>query len=160
VDVFRQLKSFYWPHRKLLFLSIAALVCVTALGLVQPYLLRVLIDDVIMAEQFDLVPAVALSVVGVVIVKASMQFLHGFTGGRLGNRVAYNLRNALYKKLQYLSFQYYDTAKTGDLMSRLTGDRLGRSVGAAGCQRDYNALGHRLLQRLLGCRGDLFVIIN
>ena len=51
-----------------------------------------------------------------------MQFLHGFTGGRLGNRVAYNLRNALYKKLQYLSFQYYDTAKTGDLMSRLTGD--------------------------------------
>jgi len=122
VDVFRQLKSFYWPHRKLLFLSIAALVCVTALGLVQPYLLRVLIDDVIMAEQFDLVPAVALSVVGVVIVKASMQFLHGFTGGRLGNRVAYNLRNALYKKLQYLSFQYYDTAKTGDLMSRLTGD--------------------------------------
>ena len=122
MDVFRQLKSFYWPHRKLLFLSIAALVCVTALGLVQPYLLRVLIDDVIMAEQFDLVPAVALSVVGVVIVKASMQFLHGFTGGRLGNRVAYNLRNALYKKLQYLSFQYYDTAKTGDLMSRLTGD--------------------------------------
>ena len=51
-----------------------------------------------------------------------MQFVHGFTGGRLGNKVAYRLRNELYKKLQYLSFQYYDTAKTGDLMSRLTAD--------------------------------------
>jgi ATP-binding cassette subfamily B protein len=122
VDVFRQLKAFYWPHRTLLFVSIGALVCVTALGLVQPYLMRVLIDDIIMDGKFGLVPAVALTVVGVVVVKASMQYLHGFTGGRLGNRVAYNLRNALYRKLQYLSFQYYDTAKTGDLMSRLTGD--------------------------------------
>ena len=122
MDVFRQLKAFYWPHRTLLFVSIGALVCVTALGLVQPYLMRVLIDDIIMDGKFGLVPAVALTVVGVVVVKASMQYLHGFTGGRLGNRVAYNLRNALYRKLQYLSFQYYDTAKTGDLMSRLTGD--------------------------------------
>jgi ATP-binding cassette subfamily B protein len=122
VDVFRQLKAYYWPHRTLLFVSIGALVCVTALGLVQPYLMRVLIDDIIMTGEFGLVPAVALTIVSVVIVKASMQYLHGFTGGRLGNRVAYNLRNALYRKLQYLSFQYYDTARTGDLMSRLTGD--------------------------------------
>ena len=122
MDVFRQLKAYYWPHRTLLFVSIGALVCVTALGLVQPYLMRVLIDDIIMTGEFGLVPAVALTIVSVVIVKASMQYLHGFTGGRLGNRVAYNLRNALYRKLQYLSFQYYDTARTGDLMSRLTGD--------------------------------------
>lgn len=43
-------------------------------------------------------------------------------GGRLGNFLAYRLRNACYEKLQFLSFRYYDTAKTGDLMSRLTGD--------------------------------------
>jgi len=122
LDVFRQLKAYYWPHRALLFVSIGALVCVTALGLVQPYLMRVLIDDIIMAGEFELAPTLALAIVGVVIVKASMQFLHGFAGGRLGNRVAYNLRNALYRKLQYLPFQYYDTARTGDLMSRLTGD--------------------------------------
>lgn len=122
MDVFKRLKSFYWPHRRLLFISILALVGVTALGLVQPYLMRILIDDVILAEQFGKVPYLALAVVGVVLVKASMQYAHGFTGGRLGNLVAYNMRNALYKKLQYLSFQYYDRAKTGDLMSRLTGD--------------------------------------
>jgi ABC-type multidrug transport system, ATPase and permease components len=122
LDVFRQLKAFYWSERKLLFVSIICLTCATALGLVYPNLLRFLIDDVIIAERFDLVPALALSVVGVVALKGSMQFLHGLCGGRLGNRVAFNLRNACYNKLQYLSFQYYDKAKTGDLMSRLTAD--------------------------------------
>ena len=66
--------------------------------------------------------ALALTVVGVMTLKGLMQFLHGFFGGRLGNRVAFRLRNAFYDKLQTLSFQYYDKAKTGDLMSRLTAD--------------------------------------
>jgi ATP-binding cassette subfamily B multidrug efflux pump len=94
----------------------------TALGLVYPNLLRYLIDDVITQKQFQLVPRLALVVVLVVSMKGMFQFFHGLCGGRLGNRVAYHLRNALYNKLQYLSFQYYDQARTGDLMSRLTAD--------------------------------------
>jgi ATP-binding cassette subfamily B protein len=122
MNVLKQLKEYYWQEKRLLFASIFCLMCSTALGLVYPNLLRYLIDDVIRAENYSLVPYIALSVIGVIAVKAGFQFLHGFTGGRLGNTLAYNLRNALYKKLQYLSFQYYDRAKTGDLMSRLTAD--------------------------------------
>ncbi|MFS0837971.1 ABC transporter ATP-binding protein [Paenibacillus sp. UNC499MF] len=122
MEVFKGLKRFYWPERKLLFASIFCLICTTALGLVYPNLLRYLIDDVIAVKRYDQVPALALMVVGVIAVKALFQFLHGFSGGRLGNRVAYNMREAMYEKLQYLSFQYYDKARTGDLMSRLTAD--------------------------------------
>nr|WP_232231487.1 ABC transporter ATP-binding protein [Paenibacillus sp. HW567] len=85
-------------------------------------MLRRLIDDVIVPLKFTEVPVLALSVLAVVLVKACLQFAHGFYGGRLGNFLAYRLRNACYEKLQFLSFRYYDTAKTGDLMSRLTGD--------------------------------------
>lgn len=122
MDVFKQLKQFYWVERKYIFTSIICLMCATALGLVYPNLLRYLIDNVILVQDFGKVPALALGAVGVVAVKAFLQFLHGFFGGRLGNRVAFRLRNALYDKLQTLSFQYYDKAKTGDLMSRLTAD--------------------------------------
>lgn len=122
MDVFRQLKPYFWPEKKLLFGAIACLAVATALGLVYPNLLRYLIDDVITEKQFELVPRLALVVVLVVSLKGMFQFLHGLCGGRLGNRVAYHLRNALYNKLQYLSFQYYDKARTGDLMSRLTAD--------------------------------------
>ena len=124
MEVFKQLRSFYWPG-KLKYLAMASIGCLaisTALGLVYPYMLKVLVDDIILLGNYDQVPFVALTVFGVVVVKALFQFMHGLTGGRLGNRVAYNLRKALYEKLQYLSFQYYDKARTGDLMSRLTGD--------------------------------------
>ncbi|MVP02319.1 ABC transporter ATP-binding protein [Paenibacillus lutrae] len=122
MEVFKGLKRFYWPERKLLFASIFCLICTTALGLVYPNLLRYLIDDIIALKKFDQVPMLALLVVAVISVKAVFQFLHGFSGGRLGNKVAYNMREAMYEKLQYLSFQYYDQARTGDLMSRLTAD--------------------------------------
>ncbi|PAF28718.1 ABC transporter ATP-binding protein [Paenibacillus sp. 7516] len=122
MDVLRQLQTFFWEKRTYLFVSILFLAIATALGLVYPNLLRILIDDVIIPRNFEDVPILALTVLGVVILKAGMQFLHGFYGGRLGNFLAYRLRNACYEKLQFLSFRYYDTAKTGDLMSRLTGD--------------------------------------
>lgn len=105
-----------------MFASILCLVSATALGLIYPNLLRILIDDVIRVRDFSPVPVLSLTVVSVVALKGFMQFLSGFFGGRLGNRVAFRLRNACYEKLQQLSFQYYDTAKTGDLMSRLTAD--------------------------------------
>lgn len=122
MEVFRQLKEYYWSERKLLFASILSLMSATALGLVYPNLLRYLIDEVITKQQFSLVPGLSLLVVGVVSCKAMFQFVHGLMSAKLGNNTAFNLRNALYEKLQYLSFQYYDQARTGDLMSRLTAD--------------------------------------
>jgi ATP-binding cassette, subfamily B, multidrug efflux pump len=122
MEVFKQLKQFYWKDRGFLFGSLLCLMTATALGLIYPNLLRYLIDDVIRKNQYDQVPALSLMVVGVVTVKGMFQYGSGFLGSRLGNRVAYNLRNALYVKLQSLSFQYYDKARTGDLMSRLTQD--------------------------------------
>lgn len=122
MNVLRQLQGFFWEKRSYLFLSILCLAIATALGLVYPNLLQRLIDDAILPGNFGIVPGLALMVVGVVALKAFMQFLHGYFGGRLGNFLAYRLRNACYEKLQFLSFRYYDTARTGDLMSRLTGD--------------------------------------
>lgn len=122
MDVLRQLRGFYREKRHFLILSIVCLAAATGVGLITPNLLRRLIDDVIVPMKFEEVPVLALSVLGVVFVKACLQFAHGFFGGRLGNFLAYRLRGACYEKLQFLSFRYYDTAKTGDLMSRLTGD--------------------------------------
>lgn len=122
MDVLRQLRGFYRERLHYLILSIVCLAAATAVGLITPNLLRKLIDDVIVPMKFNDVPLLALTVLAVVCVKASLQFAHGFFGGRVGNYLAYRLRNACYEKLQFLSFRYYDTAKTGDLMSRLTGD--------------------------------------
>jgi ATP-binding cassette subfamily B multidrug efflux pump len=124
MEVFRQLRQFYWVGKLRYFLisSIIFLAIATSLSLVYPYMLKVLVDDVITPGNYDRVPFLASTVFIVIAVKAFFQYLHGFTGGRVGNYVAYNLREAAYEKLQFLSFPYYDKARTGDIMSRLTGD--------------------------------------
>lgn len=122
MDIFRELKSYYWQDKGFLWGSVIGLAIATSLGLVYPLLLKTLIDDMINPGKYEGVLGLSLAAMGIIIVKASFQYVHGFCGGRLGNRLAYRLRNGCYEKLQQLSFSYYDTAKTGDLMSRLTAD--------------------------------------
>ena len=122
LDVFRKLKIYYWPFRSYFYASMVLLVCSTALGLVYPNLLRYLIDDVIRPARYDLVPYLSLAVVFFIGLKALAGFGWNYTGHLFGIEMAYDLRNGLYKKLQFLSSEYYDNAKTGDLMSRLTAD--------------------------------------
>ncbi|MFD0670347.1 ABC transporter ATP-binding protein [Cohnella sp. GCM10027633] len=122
MDVFRALKGFFWQDKKFLLGSVIGLAIATALGLAYPLLLKTLIDEMIVPGEYGGVAGLAFGAVGIIILKASFQYVHGFSGSRVGNRLAYRLRNSCYEKLQRLSFTYYDSARTGDLMSRLTAD--------------------------------------
>ncbi|MEZ4726187.1 MAG: ABC transporter ATP-binding protein [Caldilineaceae bacterium] len=59
-------------------------------------------------------------ILGIAVVRAC----HGqrYYGEWLSHRVAYDLRNHFYTRVQNLPFAFHDQAKTGDLMSRATGD--------------------------------------
>lgn len=122
MSIFKAMKDYYEADRKWLLIATVCLLTNTALGLVYPNLLRYLIDDVIVPKRYGLVPYVAAANIAVVMLKAGLTFLYGHFGGKFGNKVAYNLRKALYAKLQQLSFPFYDKARTGDLMSRVTSD--------------------------------------
>src|SRR5690625_5577052 len=54
--------------------------------------------------------------------KGIATFFHQYLGDYFGIISVYSVREALYDKLQALSFTYYDNAKTGDIMSRITQD--------------------------------------
>jgi ABC-type multidrug transport system fused ATPase/permease subunit len=122
MDVFKRLKQFYWPYRKYFIISTLTLIAVTAITMIYPLILKIMIDDVITAGRFEWVPYVAIGFFILMIIKGITSYYHQFYGDYFGIKAVYELRNALYRKLQYLSFKYYDNAKTGDLMSRLTGD--------------------------------------
>jgi ATP-binding cassette subfamily B multidrug efflux pump len=58
----------------------------------------------------------------VAVIRAAFNFGRQYLGQVFGQNATYDLRNAMYDKLQYLHFKFYDNAQTGDLMSRVTGD--------------------------------------
>ncbi len=122
MDVFRKLKEFYWPYKKYFFISIFSLLFVAGITVVYPIVLQVTIDDVVAEERFGLVPYIALAFIGLMVVKSIATYYNQYMGDLFGISSVYKVRDAMYKKLQRLSFKYYDNAKTGDLMSRLTAD--------------------------------------
>lgn len=122
MDIFKKLKSFYWPYKRYFLLSLVFVLIVTAITVVYPIVLQITIDDVILAENYDLIPVLAIGFMLLMIVKGIANFTQQYLGDLFGVTSVYHLRDALYRKLQRLSFTYYDNARTGDLMSRLTMD--------------------------------------
>ncbi|SDB87117.1 ATP-binding cassette, subfamily B/ATP-binding cassette, subfamily B, MsbA [Pelagirhabdus alkalitolerans] len=122
MNTFKKLKEFYWPHKRYFFTAILFTLIVTAITVIYPMVLQITIDEVIMNENFELIPVLSIGFILIMAVKGIANFSQQYLGDKFGVTAVYNLRDALYKKLQRLSFSYYDNARTGDLMSRLTMD--------------------------------------
>ena len=122
METFKKLKQFYWPYKTMYFWSLFFLLFVTLITVVYPVVLQFTIDEVVLAGKYEFIPYVALGFIGIMIVKGITTYFQQYLGDMFGITSVYRLRNELYKKLQFLPFRYYDNAKTGDLMSRLTAD--------------------------------------
>ncbi|MCA1029884.1 ABC transporter ATP-binding protein/permease [Bacillus timonensis] len=122
MDTFKKLKEFYWPFKGYFLWSMLFLLVVTGITVVYPIVLQYTIDEVVLGGKYEVVPYIALGFIGIMILKGITTYFHQYLGDLFGIKSVYKLRNSLYEKLQFLPFRYYDNAKTGDLMSRLTAD--------------------------------------
>ncbi|WEG17586.1 ABC transporter ATP-binding protein [Alkalihalophilus pseudofirmus] len=122
MDTFKRLKSFYWPYKNYFIWSLVALIGVTGMTVMYPIILQYTIDHAVLGGQYEVIPYLVLGLIAVMAVKGGAVYIHQYLGDLFGITAVHRLRNSLYEKLQFLPFRYYDNAKTGDLMSRLTGD--------------------------------------
>ncbi|WP_064092382.1 ABC transporter ATP-binding protein [Rossellomorea aquimaris] len=122
METFKKLKGFYWPYKKYFIISMFFLIFVTGITVVYPMILQITIDDVILKGEYEWIPYLAFGFIGIMVIKGITTFIQQYYGDLFGITSVYRLRNELYEKLQFLPFRYYDNAKTGDLMSRLTAD--------------------------------------
>jgi len=109
----------YWPTA---LGTIVSLLLVTTANLITPQLLKVLIDSGIEQYNLRIVYGVAAALVGIAIIRGGFNFLQGYLSEITSQGVAYDLRNAIFEKLQNLSFSYHDRVQTGKLMTRMTSD--------------------------------------
>src|SRR3990172_3835240 len=64
----------------------------------------------------------SLAIVGAGPMRGAFSYLQTYLGEWISQRVAYDLRNHIYDRLQRLSYAYHDRQQTGQLMSRATQD--------------------------------------
>ncbi|GGN58433.1 ABC transporter ATP-binding protein [Oceanobacillus indicireducens] len=122
MNTFKRLKEFYWPYKHYFLWSLFFLVILTCITVVYPVILQITIDEVVLQDRYGLILYISLIFFGLMIIKGISTFSFQYLSELFGMTSVYHLRNALYGKLQVLSFKYYDNSKTGDIMSRLTAD--------------------------------------
>lgn len=99
-----------------------SLALASASSLVIPYITRTIIDKGIQARNEPVIVSLSLLMVAVATVGGAFSFLQGYLSERVSQGVAFDLRNAIYEKIQRLSFSYHDRASTGQLITRATSD--------------------------------------
>jgi len=110
------------PYRGLVCLTFAFAGLTTALELVPPWLIKVVIDDVIPAKNMDVLKWVLVGLLLAYGLKNLCNSLRIRFNNTLEQRVVHRLRQQVYGALQRLSLNYYENRSTGEIMSRVVND--------------------------------------
>ena len=108
---------------------VAVLILVTSgLGLINPLLIKVVFDDVILpvhqpeGERLRLLVLVTAVMIAVPIVTGLLGLWQTYTSNLMGLKVMQDLRNSLYSHLQHMSLRFFTSTRTGEIQSRLSND--------------------------------------
>ena len=114
--------SYYKPHMGLFTLDMFCAVAVALCNLYYPTLARKIINEYSVEKTFVPIIIGAALLLLVYVIKAVGTYIMGYYGHIVGVRMQKDMRRDLFDKYQKLPFSYFDDHKTGDLLSRLTGD--------------------------------------
>lgn len=119
------IKWFNTFFKKHTFQIIFGLILTTAaviLSIVNPQIAGTIVDDVVIGQNYDLLPYCIAILIGITILIGIIRFFLQIIFEKASQSVLYDMRNAIYRKLLEEDFTFYNKKKTGDLMSRQTGD--------------------------------------
>ncbi len=110
------------PYRWSL-LFVGALVAASSLvSLVNPFLIRAVIDVALPQGRTGLLTVLALAMIVVAIANSSFGVSQTYVSTRVGQRVMHDLRTAVYSHLQRMSLAFFTRTRTGEVQSRIAND--------------------------------------
>ena len=119
------MKWFWGFLRKYRFKLLGGLILTTfisVLAIVNPYVSGMIVDDVIQGGQYDLLWKLVLILLFVTLIRGALRFFYQVIFEVCSQGVLYDMRDVVYRRLLTEDFAFYSKKKTGDLMSRQTGD--------------------------------------
>jgi ATP-binding cassette, subfamily B, multidrug efflux pump len=115
-----------WPyirrHRTPLSVGLFCALASTAVSLAGPWVLKHAVDDLTVGVTMAKLGLYAALTLGVAVVGGVLRFLTRRILIGLSRRIEYDLRNDFFRHLERLPLGYYQSHRTGDLMSRATND--------------------------------------
>jgi ATP-binding cassette subfamily B protein len=119
---FRRALAYVRPYARALVPVVALSLVGTALGLVLPYLSKLIIDDGIIAGDFRILLVTVGMFLGITATSFVLNVVSGMRYTRVSADFLFDMRLALFRHLQRLSPRFYARTPLGDIVSRINGD--------------------------------------
>ena len=92
------------------------------LDMFNPYLSKLMVDNVITQKQLNLLPIILISVAGIALARSVLGYFKEFLADYLATEVSKDMKKELFEHIQSLPYSYFDSMNTGELMSRISED--------------------------------------
>ncbi len=119
---YRRVLPFLVPYWRRLLLVVAISLVSTLVSLAQPYIAKLIVDDALLKRDARALVAIAGLMVLATVGGFALAVFSRFRYVRVSADVLFDMRLALYRRLQTLSPRYFAKTKMGDIVSRINND--------------------------------------
>jgi ATP-binding cassette subfamily B protein len=121
-ELFRRLLGYTVPHRKIFSIALVGMLLSTVFTIVQPLLLKSVIDDYVLKRDLDGLGFIAIIYFFVTVFSFLLNVITSYITTITGLKIITKIREEAFYQLQELSMDYYDKEATGRIVSRVTND--------------------------------------
>ena len=122
LPLLRRAARFFAPYQGRLALIATFILASSVIGLANPYLLKLLIDDAFPKRDIGLLGLYASLMVIVPIINGGIGLAQSWMTASVGQFVMRDLRNLLFTHVQSMPIRFFSETRTGEIQSRLTND--------------------------------------
>lgn len=118
----KRVLRYVWRYKTIVIISTIAMLISIGLDMINPYIVETIIDKVITAKQYELLPNLLIATGLIALGIAILGYIKEFGFDCMSTKVTTDLKKDLFDHIQSLSFSYFDNMNTGELMSRIGED--------------------------------------
>lgn len=122
MNTIKRFLSYYKPHKKLFALDMICAFACAVCDMFYPSITGNIIDDYIPNNNLRLLVTWSVILICIFIVKALLNYVVIYFGHSVGVRMQADMRRQVFKHIQKLPFSFFDSHKTGSIMSRIIND--------------------------------------
>ncbi|MDW8308195.1 MAG: ABC transporter ATP-binding protein [Verrucomicrobiales bacterium] len=122
MDVLRRIAVYLRPYKGRVAATVACAILSLLASLAFPKLTQFALDEIVAKQRAEMLPPVMLGLIGAFLLRDLFNALRILINNRLEQAVIFDLRRAVYARLQRLPVGWFDRRASGDLMTRIVED--------------------------------------
>ena len=119
---YTRLLAYVKPYMKRMILAIVFIVLAAAANLYVPWIIKDMIDEVLLEKDMVMLNIIAFGIVVVFFLRGIFYFGQSYLVSYIGEKVIIDVREVMFRKFQRMPLAYYDQKQTGEVLSYITND--------------------------------------